>query len=202
MPRVIVALNEPEGNRDFIVYAKRVTACVADASRFPSPRPSLAVLQSAVDALDSAEVAVGLRGRGSSEERDARRLALHGELDVLRSYVQGLASLLPAPQAREVVELSGLSVKASSGHGKPAFEVKPGPVSGAVHLVARAETTRASYRWQSSKDGVTWASLDDTVRADAWLHGLEPGVRYSFRYRTTTKAGLGDWSEVLWLLVA
>jgi hypothetical protein len=60
---------------------------------------------------------------------------------------------------------------------------------------------RASYYWQYSKDGITWTSLADTVRADAWAYGLEVGVWYFFRYSATTKAGRKDWSDVVALLV-
>jgi len=101
----------------------------------------------------------------------------------------------------EIVALSGLSVKKSSGHGKPHFEVNQGPVSGSVHIVARAERTRASYEWQYRLDGTTWTSAEDTVQADQWLYGLTRGVRCFFRYRARTKAGLGDWSEVVSSLV-
>jgi len=200
MPRVIVALNEPEGNRDFIAYSKNVLHCLGDTSLFPSPTPPLTVVEADVGALDVAEVAT-LRQKGVASARDASRQVVRRQLDLLRGYVQTLADALPVAEAAELVARSGFSVKASSGHGKPPFEAKDGPTSGSVHLVARAEKTRASYQWQFSKDGTTWTSLEDTVRADAWVHGLEPAVAYFFRYSTTTKAGRSDWSEVISLVV-
>jgi hypothetical protein len=94
-----------------------------------------------------------------------------------------------------------MSVKKSSGHGKPDFEVKPGPVSGSVHLFARAARTRASYDWEYGIDESTWTRLDSTVRADAELYGLAQGTRYFFRVRSVTKAGVGNWSQALSVLV-
>ena len=73
--------------------------------------------------------------------------------------------------------------------------------SGAALLVARAATTRASYDWQWSTDGTLWVDLERSVRADAALTGLTPGRRYYLRYRTLTKDGVADWSQVVSLLV-
>jgi hypothetical protein len=92
-------------------------------------------------------------------------------------------------------------VKKSSGHGKPDFEAKPGLVSGSVRLFVRAERTRASYDWEYGTDETSWTRIDSTVRADAELSGLSRGTRYFFRYRPVTKAGVGDWSQVVSLLV-
>ena len=94
-----------------------------------------------------------------------------------------------------------MSVKASSGHGKGLFEVKAGAVSGSVHLYARAVRTRASYDWEYGSDELTWTRLDSTVRADIVLTGLTPAVRYFFRWRRVTRAGKGDWSQVVSFLV-
>ncbi len=94
-----------------------------------------------------------------------------------------------------------MNVKKSSGHGKADFDVKQGPVSGSVHLVARAERTRASYQWESRTEEGTWMPLEPTVRSDVKLHGLTPALSYFFRYRAVTKAGIGNWSQVVsWLV--
>jgi len=202
MRRIIVALNEPERIGDFITWAKHVATCIADETLFVSPTLPLAVLEADIQALDAAQVAtVWSRAPRFTAERDAKRTAVRGDLETLRVYVQGLANAAPYEVGLEIVALSGLSVKKSSGHGKPSFEAKQGPVSGSVHIVARAERTRAWYGWQYSLDGTTWTSADDTVQADQWLYGLTRGARYFFRYRSRTAAGLGDWSDVVSLLV-
>ncbi len=201
MPRVIVALNEPEAHAEFLVYVKRIAQCLADTSLFPSPNPPVAVLESHIAALDAAQTNVRLGGKGAADDRDAKRSVVRGDLDQERMYVQTLAYALPSAEAIELVERSGFSVKESSAHGKPGLEAKPGEVSGSVNVVARAEKTRATYYWQCSKDQTTWTSVDDTLQADAWFHGLEAGVLYWFRYRARTKDGLGDWSEPVFLRV-
>jgi hypothetical protein len=96
---------------------------------------------------------------------------------------------------------SRLSPRSLPCRGKPPFEAKHGRVSGTVHLVARAAKTRASYDWQQSSDDVVWIDLPRTVRADAHVSGLVAGLRYWFRYRTVTREGVSDWSEVVSLFV-
>jgi hypothetical protein len=125
--------------------------------------------------------------------RRARLLAL-------RTFVQSVADANP-PDAAAIIEIAGMNVKRSSGHGKADFEVKRTRVPGTVVLVARAAKGRASYDWQYGRDGVTWLDVEATLRADATLGGLTPGAWYFFRLRVVTPAGKGDWSDALSLLV-
>ncbi len=94
-----------------------------------------------------------------------------------------------------------MSVERSSGHGKADFEVKRSLVPGTVVLVARAAKGRASYDWQYGRNGITWVDVGATLRADATIRGLTPGVRYLFRLLVVTPAGKGDWSDAFSLLV-
>jgi hypothetical protein len=94
-----------------------------------------------------------------------------------------------------------MSVKNARGPSKPTFEAKQLPVSGAVHLFARAAKGRASYDWQCSKGEERWLFGPRTVRADVKLDGLARGAVYLFRYRTVTKEGVSDWSQIVSLLV-
>jgi hypothetical protein len=55
--------------------------------------------------------------------------------------------------------------------------------------------TRASYELQYASEGRTWVSMAPTVRSAAPLVGLVPGLLYSVRVRTATKAGVSDFSE-------
>jgi hypothetical protein len=94
-----------------------------------------------------------------------------------------------------------MSVKNTRRPSKPTFEAKQLPVSGAVHLFARAANGRASYDWQYSKGEDLWLFGPRTVRADVTLDGLVRGAVYFFRVRIVTKEGVSDWSPVVSLLV-
>jgi hypothetical protein len=44
-------------------------------------------------------------------------------------------------------------------------------------------------------EGGMWASMAPTVRSDAPLEGLVPGLSCSVQLRMATKAGISDFSE-------
>jgi hypothetical protein len=196
MSKVIVALNTSRRKSDCIAYAKFVAESLAADPVFASPPLSLSLFEADIAALEEAEVRVLTRAMGTVSARDEKLLAVHSDLGTLRSYVQRIADDHPA-SAAAIIESAGMSVKRSSGHGKPDFEVKPGPVSGSVRLFARAERTRASYDWEYGTDESSWTRADSTVRANTELYGLARGTRYFFRVRPVTKEGVGNWSQVL-----
>jgi hypothetical protein len=197
MSRVIVALNMSRRMADFTAYAKFIAQRLAAEAVFPTPALPLAVFEADVTALEEAEERVLTRTMGTAAARNAKLRVVRSDLDTLKSYVQRIADAHPAGEAAAIIEIAGMSVKKSSGHGKPDFEVKPALVSGSVRLFARAARTRASYDWEYGTDESSWTRADSTVRADTALYGLERGTRYFFRYRLVTRAGVGDWSRVL-----
>jgi hypothetical protein len=196
MSKILVALNTSRRNSDCIAYAKFIAQSLAADPVFASPPIPLVVFEADIAALEEAEVRVLTRAMGMVPVRDEKLLAVHSDLGTLKSYVQRVADDHP-DSAAAIIESAGMSVKQSSGHGKPDFEVKPGPVSGSVRLVARAAQGRASYDWEYGTDGSAWTRADSTVRADAELYGLARGTRYFFRCRLVTKAGVGNWGRVL-----
>jgi hypothetical protein len=195
MKRILVAQNAPRAAHAFLFHAKVVAARLGEDPLFQPPPPSLAVFEADVAALEDASVAAATRGVGLAAARNARATRVMAGLAVLRSYVQTVADAYPPLEAAAVIERAGMSVKDARGPSKPDFVVKEGPVSGSVHLYARAATTRASYHWQYSPDGEPWLSAPETMRADAVLEGLAAGTSYGFRYRVVTREGISGWSE-------
>jgi hypothetical protein len=199
MNRIFVALNAPDRIADFIYFARLVAGNVAQEPLFADPNLPLAVFEAHVADLEAAQAQTLSRTRGSAEARNARKEVVHADLRHVQMLIQGVAGA--KPDAAAIIERSGMSVKRSSGHGKPEFEAKLGRVSGSVHLVARAAKTRASYDWAYSLDGATWMLRPSTVRADAVIPNLAPRTRYFFRFRRVTKDGVGDWSQIVSILV-
>jgi hypothetical protein len=195
MPRVIVIVDAPEANLEFIAHAKHIASCLTNVSLFPSPEPPLSVLEDAIALLDAAQLAVLRREIGAAEDRNFKRNVVHNYLRQECAYVQQLIEGLPREEALELVAQSGFSVKGATGYARGAFRVKQGRTSDAVELFVRAEKARATYYWQYSKDGTTWVSAKDTQKANTTISSLEVGVRYWFRYRTSTSAGDRDWSD-------
>ena len=200
MSRILVALNPSRRIADFIFYATSIADQLAKDPRFASPPRPLATVRAHIEALREAEVTTRTRRVGTVAERDARLALVRSDLMTLRAYVQNVADENPVAAA-EIVAKAGMSVKNARGPAKGGFVVKQGAVSGTVHLWAKAERTRASYDWEYGTDESSWTRVDSTVRADTVLKGLTPALGYFFRYRSVTKAGVGDWSQVLSLFV-
>ena len=200
MKRIIAILDEPRRIHELVTYAQFVASSVAADPAFPSPRPPIAVLLADVAALGAATVDSLSRSAGTRATRQALAVRVHNELVRLRCYVQEVADAHPGQQA-EIIARAGMRVKNTRGPSKPPFEAKQLPVSGAVHLFARAAKSRASYDWQYSKGEESWLFGPRTVRADVTLDGLLRGATYFFRYRTVTREGVSDWSQVVSLLV-
>ena len=79
---------------------------------------------------------------------------------------------------------------------------KYGVVSGTIHVIAQSAGPRACYEWQYSLDaGKTWAQVANTMQAKTTMVGLPVATTVEFRYRVTTRAGMGDWSLPTSILV-
>jgi hypothetical protein len=85
---------------------------------------------------------------------------------------------------------------------KSALKVEAGAVSGSVELLAKAAAPRASYEWQYSTDQKTWTSAPSTLQAKTTISGLTTATAYFFRCRGVTKAGEGNWTQVVTIVVA
>ena len=200
MKRVIAALNMPRRIHDFIFQAEFIANCLANDPIYAESTPPLATFEAHVALLHQAAQNVYTRALGSVEARTAALVTVQTDLHALCAFVQRLAEASP-DAGPAIVENAGMSVKNATGPVKSGFVVKQGKVSGTARMIARAEGTRASYEWQYSEDGETWISLEPTVRASQDVAGLVPGKVYFFRYQSLTRAGTGDWSQVVSLRV-
>ena len=68
-------------------------------------------------------------------------------------------------------------------------------------LVAKPVAQRATYYWEHSLDQVTWTQVPETLNARTTVEGLPWAKMSYFRFRALTKAGKGEYSQVVSLLV-
>jgi hypothetical protein len=201
MARSIAVLKLPTRVKYVVSFAESVASALAGNPHFPSPTPTLATFRSDLAALDAAEAATLSRTKGSVEARDARLAILRTDLATLRAYVQTVAERAAPGDADVIIASAGLRLRKPRVYAKPLLAAKQGPVTGAVHLAAKAPSKRASYIWQYSTDQTAWTAAPQTMKARAELAGLTAGTRYFFRFHAVTKAGVGDWSQTVALLV-
>ena len=101
-----------------------------------------------------------------------------------------------------IIASVGMSVRKSPARLKAPFSAKPGPVSGSVVLAAKAVALRASYEWEWSGDGGhTWTPVLPTLSAKSTVTGLPVATTCQFRFRSVTKDGVSDWSQVILLVI-
>jgi len=168
---------------------------------FPTPRPPLATLTSAIDDLSEAQRATLSKASGTVEVRNEKRVVLVTLLQQLLAYVQATADA-NVEQAASIIEGAGMSVKQPRTVHPRVFKAKPGRVSGEVDLEVPSAGDDASYEWAYSLDGgITWRSLLPTTQASTTVTGLKPGATVHFRYRAVTNDGVRDWSQAVWIIV-
>ena len=99
---------------------------------FPSPTPSLAVVDAAITELQAAETAAQARlGKGAIATRNDKRVVLVGFLRQLKAYAQAQADLNPENGAA-IIKSGGFEVRKPVVRRPNAFSVKPGAVSGSA----------------------------------------------------------------------
>ena len=200
--RPLVSLNLPVRIPALITMAKGIIAALTgNTATFPSPDPSLAALSAALTDLETAESSVQARTRGAVAGRNEKRKELVTLLEQLKAYVQKVADANSETSA-QTIQSTGLAVRKNALRQKQTFAAKTGPVSGTIDLTAAVTARRASYEWQSSLDGgKTWTSLPTTIQSKTTVSGLTPGVTATFRSRTVTRTGEGDWTQATAIVV-
>jgi hypothetical protein len=195
MHRVLASLNLPTTVPALLFRARAIVAAMTNNPWFPSPVPSLAKVQAAIDALDKAETNAVSMAKGLKALRNEARKKLVNLLQRLKGHVQAIADDNP-DLAVSIIESAGMNVVGRPAVEKAFFAVHPGDVSGSARLVARAVAKEAHYEWQRSEDGgKTWVNLRMTQQAKTTATGLTPGKSYLFRFRATTRRGPTDWCD-------
>ncbi|HEX8791341.1 MAG TPA: fibronectin type III domain-containing protein [Polyangiaceae bacterium] len=199
--RSFVALLLPSTILALIAYAQQIVKAMTGNPAFPSPVPTLAAVTAAIVDLQNAETIALTRAKGTVVNRNEKRTALVVLLHQLKGYIQTQADA-NIENGASIIASAGVGVKKPVVRAPRVFDAKLGPVSGTATLVAASAGHRASYEWQYSTDGgKTWVLAPVTLQTRTTVVGLPSGATVQFRYRPVTKAGEGDWSQTIVLLV-
>jgi len=200
-PRIIAVLKLPKRKVPLlIVLARNIVQSMSERPWFPSPRPPLATVADAIEALAVAQAATYGGGVAQTAVRNRKEADLRLLLEQLCGYVQSIADA-DVEHARSVIESAGMYVKGARRGGKLGFRLH-NLLSGEVEALCDQAADRASYEWEISLDErVTWAQWDITTEANTKITGLPPGARVWVRYRSIVKSVKSDWSEPAAILV-
>ena len=149
----------------------------------------------------TAETAALSRVKGAVAVRDDKRAVLVRLLKQLAGYVQTVADAA-VENAGALIQSSGFSVRKTAVRKPRVFDAVQGAATGSAKLVAPSAGARSSYEWEYSSDGgKTWVTAPVTLQARTLVSGLAVGATVLFRYRPVTKAGEGNWSQPIALVV-
>jgi hypothetical protein len=199
--RSLVILALPKKVPALITYAQSVVTAMTGNPSFPTPAPTLAEATTAINALQTAESAAIARTKGAVTARNDKQAALVALMQEMKAYIQKTADA-DTDNSAAIIQSAGVSVKKTAVRKPRVFTAEQGVVSGTAKLVAASAGHRASYEWEYSVDGgKTWAAALATLQAKTSVTGLTPGATVQFRYLAVTKAGQGDWSAPVSLIV-
>jgi hypothetical protein len=197
-----VVLNLPKSDKALLPHAKVVYEHFLNNSALPNPSPMLSVFLDDLTAYEVAQTKAASRAKGAAQVRNAARRKVRANLRQLRDYVQAVIDALPPGLDPAVVaESAFMSLKRIARRNKARLAASHGASSGTAQLEARAVGSSATYYWEYSLDQVSWTSAPETMQASTVVVGLTPGKVYYFRFRTLTRKGKGDYSQVVSLMV-
>lgn len=167
---------------------------------FPIPHPPLPAVTDSANVLEQAWEAAQDGSRSQTQIMYQRREALINLLVELGHYVDDTANDQLNPPA--VIVSAGMYYRTVPHRLPRAFHVRNGSLKGNVIAVAPKAANRASYIWQYRLKGAsTWIIFATTVKASTIITGLASGSTYEFRMASVTRAGQGDWTDELELVV-
>ncbi len=198
----IAVLILPKSAKELLTVGKAVHDAMANNPSFPSPNPPLNVFKAKLNALDEAETKAAARTWGAATARDTLKKEVVNDMNHLRDYVQGVAEKIPLPEtAAAVITSAFMRVKKVPQRVVPPLTAKNTGVPGQVALAAKPVAPLASYYWEYSFDQESWTPVPETLKASTTIDGLPWAKLSYFRFRALTRAGKGDYSPVVSLLV-
>jgi hypothetical protein len=199
--RSFVSMHMPRPVPALIPFAQNVVQSMTGNAHFPTPTTPLADVSAAIAALQTAQMAVMSGLKGTVAARNDKKASLVTLMGELRSYVQKTADADPE-NAAAIIQSSGFALRKTAVHLPRVFAAKAGAVSGSVEVTAPVAARRSSYEWQYSVDGgKTWIEAPPSLGSKTTIVGLPVAVSVQLRSRAVTKAGPGDWTQPLAIVV-
>lgn len=202
MSRSVAVFKQKTRSKNLGVAAMVVVTSMLNNPTFPNAGALLDAIVKEKQALDEADEAAATKALGTAGLRDAQRAKVMKAISDVVHHVQGIADTQAnSVDAAAIILSAGLSIRKASKYAKPAVSAKQGWVSGSAAVDAKAVPGAVAYYWQFSLDQKSWSSVTEVTTTSTTIEGLTPGQVYYFRFRTLSRPGLSDFSQVVSLLV-
>ena len=193
-----------DGQAPFTDKVTAILQWMANNPAYPTPLPTLALVQTAFDAYKVAAADAVQGGVQNTAIRDARRAELVSLLRQLAAYVSATANgdLEKLLSSGFPVQKPGRSpIGPLPAPDAPA--VAQGPVSGALKATAAPVRGAYAYNWSVALESAPDKDVQSaqTTGARASFSGLTPGQVYVVSLNAVGAAGVSDWSDYGSLMV-
>ena len=175
-----------------------IISSLTDNTAYPTPAPTLAVVQTALTTFSAAMAAAADGGKTLTAGKNAARAALTVQLRKLASYVHAacdgdMKKLLSSgfPVQKPVRQPVGV-LPAPSGLG-----VSNGGRSGEITTWATPVKGAGIYNWRLALASAPDAPVQtaQTTAASNIFDGLTPGLEYTVKVNAIGSAGPSNWTD-------
>lgn len=200
----LVAANLPKTDDKFLTYGQGMLTKLTNNVKLDNPPVSLAVFGGHLAIYGTAIVAASHGGVKATADRESAKQHVIDDINLIKAYIQAVSNMqLSAEESIAVILGGGMMIKKVGKHFKPDLNAKNSNIPGTVSLSAHAMKKRGVWYFEYSTDQKTWVLGAEELKSRAKLTGLTTMTTYYFRYRMrTSKAGLGDYSQIvsLWIM--
>jgi hypothetical protein len=192
-----------------IQKAREIVVKLTGNVNFPSPNPTLPVMTTAINTLETAFEAAADGGKSLKANMRAKEKILDDFIILLQEYV-GNAS---GGDEQKILS-TGFNVKKVGTRGKRQMKIVATKNPGEVILTADTASDKpiAAFEWQYAlettdstsdvEDNRQWIAIDITTGATKTINSLTVGANYWFRYRTIhAKDTKGSWIVMGMILI-
>ena len=200
MKKPIVSLSFAKlADANLVTKTNQILASMTGNTNYPTPTPTLPVVQAAATAFSSALTAAADGGRTKTAEKNAARTVLLGLLRNLALYVQqhcneDLVVLLTSGfDAQKEPQPAGV-LPAPLG-----ATLTQGPLSGRLDFRTASVANASAYEGQMTTDinKSEWEDVGTFTATRFSLDDLKPGTVYWARSRAVGSEGPGAWSDAV-----
>lgn len=174
-----------------------VTSMTGNAN-FPSPHPTLPVVTTGINALETTHIAALNGGKDDTANMRITEAALNLALTSLGNYVESIANASPA-SAEAIVLSAGMDIKRMRAPLERGFRLERGEYEGQIKLRTNYQPN-STVSWAMTltpADESSWQVIHSSTRSKHIVTGLNSGSRYYFRYSRVGSKGQEPWSNVL-----
>jgi hypothetical protein len=187
-----------DGEAPFTDKTTTILEWMKNNPKYPTPLPTLAVVQTAFDAYKVATADAAQGGKENIAIRNARRAELVSLLRQLANYVSATAD-----GDMETLLSSGFPVQKTGrtpiGPLPPpnAPVVRRGPVSGTLLAVTAPVFGASVYNWRVALASApsVYVQTKQSTAARFLFETLTPGQIYNIQLNAVGAAGTSDWSD-------